>query len=77
MSAQVLVFDLTAARTPTLAGQIVVEGFLRLTIPRWAGRLLTRGRAIASIAGIAALCRESGTASLLALNTKLRWNVRT
>ena len=28
--------------TATLAGQIVMEGFLRLRIPHWARRLITR-----------------------------------
>ena len=36
--------------TGTLAGQIVMEGFLHLTMPDWARRLLTRGLAIVPVA---------------------------
>ncbi|NHO32884.1 Nramp family divalent metal transporter [Acetobacter fallax] len=35
--------------TGTLAGQIVMEGFLRLRIPNWARRLLTRSLAIVPV----------------------------
>ncbi len=35
--------------TATLAGQIVMEGFLRLRIPHWARRLITRGFAIVPV----------------------------
>jgi len=35
--------------TATLAGQIVMEGFLRLRIPHWARRLITRGLAIVPV----------------------------
>ena len=32
--------------TGTLSGQIVMEGFLRLSIPNWLRRLITRGLAV-------------------------------
>ncbi len=37
-----LASGLNSTVTATLAGQIVMEGFLRLRIPQWARRLLTR-----------------------------------
>ncbi len=54
--------------TATLAGQIVMEGFLRLRIPDWARRLLTRGLAVIPVVGVTALYGEKGTAQLLVLS---------
>ena len=54
--------------TATLAGQIVMEGFLRLRIPNWARRLITRGIAIIPVIVVTALYGESGTAQLLVLS---------
>jgi manganese transport protein len=54
--------------TATLAGQIVMEGFLRLHIPHWARRLITRGIAIVPVIIVTALYGERGTASLLVLS---------
>ncbi len=51
--------------TATLAGQIVMEGFLRLRLPFWARRLLTRGLAIIPVVVVTILYGESGTARLL------------
>ncbi|WP_454692676.1 Nramp family divalent metal transporter [Achromobacter aloeverae] len=51
--------------TATLAGQIVMEGFLNLRIPDWARRLLTRGVAIVPVIVVTSLYGESGTAKLL------------
>jgi manganese transport protein len=51
--------------TATLAGQIVMEGFLRLRLPHWARRLLTRAIAIVPVVIVTALYGESGTARLL------------
>ena len=51
--------------TATLAGQIVMEGFLHLRLPNWARRLLTRGIAIVPVVTVTALYGESGTARLL------------
>jgi manganese transport protein len=54
--------------TATLAGQIVMEGFLRLHIPNWARRLLTRSLAIIPVVIVTALYGEKGTAQLLVLS---------
>jgi manganese transport protein len=54
--------------TATLAGQIVMEGFLRLRIPNWARRLITRGIAIVPVIVVTALYGEKGTAQLLVLS---------
>jgi len=51
--------------TATLAGQIVMEGFLRLRIPDWARRLLTRGIAIVPVVVVTSLYGPQGTAKLL------------
>ena len=51
--------------TATLAGQIVMEGFLRLRMPHWARRLLTRGLAIIPVLITIALYGERGAANLL------------
>jgi manganese transport protein len=51
--------------TATLAGQIVMEGFLRLRIPGWARRLTTRGLAIVPVVLVTALYGERGTSELL------------
>jgi manganese transport protein len=51
--------------TGTLAGQIVMEGFLNLRIRPWMRRLITRGIAIVPAAIVAILYGESGTAKLL------------
>jgi manganese transport protein len=54
--------------TGTLAGQIVMEGFLRIRLPVWLRRLATRLIAIVPAATVAALYGESGTARLLILS---------
>lgn len=54
--------------TATLAGQIVMEGFLRLRIAPWARRLLTRGIAIVPVVIVTAIYGEQGTARLLVLS---------
>ena len=54
--------------TATLAGQIVMEGFLQLRLPAWARRLLTRGIAIIPVVAVTALYGEKGTAQLLVLS---------
>jgi manganese transport protein len=63
-----LASGLNSTVTATLAGQIVMEGFLRLRIPDWARRLLTRGLAIVPVVGVTALYGEAGTARLLVLS---------
>ncbi|WP_161993369.1 Nramp family divalent metal transporter [Xanthomonas translucens] len=57
--------------TATLAGQIVMEGFLHLRIPAWARRLLTRGLAIVPVVVVTWLYGERGTAKLLVLSQVL------
>src|SRR6266513_89608 len=54
--------------TGTLAGQIVMEGFLNLRIRPWLRRLITRGIAIVPAVVTAILYGESGTAKLLVLS---------
>ncbi len=51
--------------TGTLAGQIVMEGFLEIRIRPWLRRLLTRAIAIVPAAFVAILYGASGTAKLL------------
>ena len=60
-----LASGLNSTVTATLAGQIVMEGFLRLRIPNWARRLLTRGIAIIPVVVVTAIYGESGTGKLL------------
>ena len=54
--------------TGTLAGQIVMEGFLDLRIRPWLRRLITRAIAIVPAAIVAVLYGASGTARLLVLS---------
>lgn len=54
--------------TGTLAGQIVMEGFLNIRLRPWLRRLITRGVAIVPAVVVAVLFGESGTAKLLILS---------
>ena len=54
--------------TATLAGQIVMEGFLDIRLPAWLRRLITRLAAIVPAAAVAILFGASGTAKLLVLS---------
>ena len=54
--------------TGTLAGQIVMEGFLNIRLRPWLRRLITRGIAIVPAAVVAVMYGESGTAKLLVLS---------
>jgi manganese transport protein len=54
--------------TGTLAGQIVMEGFLNIRIRPWLRRLITRGLAIVPAALTAIFFGASGTAKLLILS---------
>jgi manganese transport protein len=54
--------------TGTLAGQIVMEGFLNIRIRPWLRRLITRGIAIVPAAIVTALSGEKGTTELLVLS---------
>ncbi|WP_439604582.1 Nramp family divalent metal transporter, partial [Shinella sp.] len=53
--------------TATLAGQVVMEGFLRMRLAPWLRRLITRGIAIIPAAGVTIAYGDSGTAQLLIL----------
>ena len=54
--------------TATLAGQIVMEGFLSIRLRPWLRRLITRGIAIVPTVIVTAMYGESGTAHLLVLS---------
>ena len=54
--------------TGTLAGQIVMEGFLNIRLRPWLRRLITRAIAIVPAAVVAILYGEGGTAKLLVLS---------
>ena len=54
--------------TATLAGQIVMEGFLDIRLPAWLRRLVTRLLAIVPAVVVTALYGTSGTAQLLILS---------
>src|SRR5881296_1249763 len=54
--------------TGTLAGQIVMEGFLNIRLRPWLRRLITRGIAIVPAAFTAIFFGEGGTARLLILS---------
>ena len=60
-----LASGLNSTITATLSGQVVMEGFLRLSIPPWARRLLTRSIAILPVVAITVLYGEKGTGQLL------------
>ncbi|MBB3234853.1 Nramp family divalent metal transporter [Phyllobacterium endophyticum] len=53
--------------TATLAGQIVMEGFLHIKLAPWLRRLITRGIAIIPASIVTIWYGESGTAKLLVL----------
>jgi manganese transport protein len=54
--------------TGTLAGQIVMEGFLNIRIPAWTRRLLTRLIAIIPAGVVIAIAGERATTHLLLLS---------
>ncbi len=54
--------------TATLAGQIVMEGFINIRLPPWARRLMTRAVAIVPAAAVTIWYGETGTAKLLILS---------
>jgi manganese transport protein len=53
--------------TATLAGQIVMEGFLKIKLPPWLRRLITRAIAIVPAAAVTIWYGDEGTAKLLIL----------
>jgi manganese transport protein len=56
---------LSSTVTATMAGQAVMEGFLRLRLPPWLRRLITRGIAIVPAAVVTIISGEGGAAKLL------------
>jgi len=56
---------LNSTVTATMAGQIVMEGFLRLRLPAWLRRLTTRAIAIVPAVVVTLFYGDSGTAKLL------------
>lgn len=58
---------INSAVTATLAGQVVMEGFLNVRLQPWARRLLTRGLAIVPAALVTIWFGQSGTVQLLIL----------
>jgi manganese transport protein len=59
---------LNSTVTATLAGQIVMEGFIDIRLPPWARRLMTRAIAIVPAAIVTIWYGERGTAQLLILS---------
>ncbi|QFU16691.1 Nramp family divalent metal transporter [Microvirga thermotolerans] len=59
---------LNSTVTATMAGQIVMEGFIDFRLPPWMRRLITRGLAIIPAAAVTIAYGESGTAKLLILS---------
>ena len=59
---------LNSTVTATLAGQIVMEGFLDIRLPGWARRLITRAIAIVPAAIVTIWYGEKGTGQLLILS---------
>ncbi|HEU4985592.1 MAG TPA: Nramp family divalent metal transporter [Rhizobiaceae bacterium] len=59
---------LNSTVTATLAGQVVMEGFLKIRLAPWLRRLITRAIAIIPAAFVTILYGESGTAQLLILS---------
>ncbi|MGZ5917612.1 MAG: Nramp family divalent metal transporter [Methyloceanibacter sp.] len=59
---------LNSTVTATMAGQIVMEGFLDIRLPPWLRRLVTRGIAIVPAATVTIWYGEAGTAKLLILS---------
>jgi manganese transport protein len=60
-----LASGLNSTVTATLAGQVCMEGFLRLRLVPWVRRLLTRGLAIVPVVAVTAFYGERGTGELL------------
>ncbi|HSR88849.1 MAG TPA: Nramp family divalent metal transporter [Candidatus Udaeobacter sp.] len=63
-----LASGLNSTFTGTLAGQIVMEGFLQIRLKPWLRRLITRLMAIVPAVIVVALYGSSGTAKLLILS---------
>ena len=59
---------LNSTITATLAGQIVMEGFLSISMPAWARRLVTRLMAIVPAVMVGVMVGDQGTGQLLVLS---------
>jgi manganese transport protein len=62
-----LACGLNSTVTATLAGQVVMEGFIKMRVSPWVRRLITRAIAIIPAAGVTIFYGESQTAKLLIL----------
>ena len=62
-----LACGLNSTVTATLAGQVVMEGFLNFRLPPWLRRLVTRAIAIVPAAGVTILYGSAQTGKLLIL----------
>jgi manganese transport protein len=54
--------------TGTLTGQVIMEGFLKMSLPGWQRRLITRSLAIVPAVAVTYLYGEQGTTNLLLLS---------
>ena len=63
-----LASGLNSTVTATLAGQIVMEGFLHLRMPPWLRRLITRALAIIPVVVVIVLFGDQGAVKLLVLS---------
>ncbi len=63
-----LASGLNSTVTATLAGQVVMQGFLQIRLPMWLQRLATRLVAIVPAVVVTWLYQQSGTAELLILS---------
>lgn len=63
-----LASGLNSTVTATIAGQVVMQGFLRFKLPMWLTRLLTRLVAIVPAIVVTWLYQETGTGELLILS---------
>lgn len=63
-----LASGLNSTVTATLAGQVVMQGFLQIRLPMWLRRLATRLVAIVPAVVVTWLYQQSGTAELLILS---------
>ncbi len=63
-----LACGLNSTVTATMAGQIVMEGFLNFRMPAWARRLITRSVAIVPAVVVTVAYGDTGTARLLILS---------
>ncbi len=63
-----LASGINSTLTATLAGQIVMEGFIDVRLAPWKRRLITRGLAIIPVLAVIGVYGESGTGQLLVLS---------